>query len=76
MTNIAEMVVARGFAEVIRHKDDEARSNHYEALFAAEFHARAARKGMHSGKDAPAITDFLMVRKSTSYAILTLLKAL
>ncbi|XP_074374885.1 ribonuclease TUDOR 1-like isoform X2 [Apium graveolens] len=59
MTNIAQMMVAHGLAEVIRHKDYEARSNHYEALFAAEFHARAARKGMHSGKDAPVITDFL-----------------
>lgn len=59
MPNIAEMVVSHGFAEVIIHKDYEPRSNHYEELFAAEFHARAARKGMHSGEDAPAITDFL-----------------
>lgn len=66
MTNIAEMMVAYGLAEVIRHKDYEARSNHYEALFAAEFHARVARKGMHSGKDAPVIIDFLTVRNSTS----------
>ncbi|CAI9773683.1 unnamed protein product [Fraxinus pennsylvanica] len=59
--NIAELLVARGFANVIRHRDFEERSNYYDALLAAESRAIAGKKGMHSSKDPPVvhITDLL-----------------
>lgn len=59
--NIAELVVSRGFASVIRHRDFEERSNYYEALLAAESRADSGKKGIHSKKDPPAmhITDLL-----------------
>ncbi|KAI4383007.1 hypothetical protein MLD38_008893 [Melastoma candidum] len=59
--NVAEMVVARGFGTVIRHRDFEERSSHYDALLAAEARAISARKGLHSSKDPPVmhITDLV-----------------
>ncbi|XP_077212353.1 ribonuclease TUDOR 1-like [Tasmannia lanceolata] len=59
--NIAELVIARGFGTVIRHRDFEERSNYYEALLAAESRAINGKKGMHSAKDPPVmhITDLL-----------------
>ncbi|MQL77966.1 hypothetical protein Taro_010390, partial [Colocasia esculenta] len=57
--NVAELVVARGFATVVRHRDFEERSNYYDALLAAESRAISGKKGMHSAKDPPVmhITD-------------------
>lgn len=57
-TNIAEVMVNLGFAEVIKHRNSELRSDHYDALLDAEFHAKEAAKnqpkavkfGMHSVK--------------------------
>ncbi|KAL1814529.1 hypothetical protein ACET3Z_017103 [Daucus carota] len=49
-TNIAELMVARGFAEVIRHREFEVRSNYYDALVDAECRAKVAKEGMHSDK--------------------------
>ena len=70
--NVGELVVARGFGTVIRHRDFEERSNYYDALLAAESRAIAGRKGIHSAKDPPVmhITDLLTVRilKYNSYA--------
>ncbi|KAL6003572.1 Translin-1 [Asimina triloba] len=59
--NVAELVVARGFGTVIRHRDFEERSNYYDALLAAESRAINGKKGMHSAKDPPVmhITDLL-----------------
>ncbi|KAA8542037.1 hypothetical protein F0562_023189 [Nyssa sinensis] len=51
--NIAELVVARGFGSVIRHRDFEERSNYYDALLAAESRAISGKKGIHSSKDPP-----------------------
>lgn len=64
VTNVAEMVVSRGFATLVRHRDFEERSNHYDALLAAESRAINSRKGIHSAKDPPVmhITDLTMVR--------------
>eukprot|EP00271_Cylindrocystis_brebissonii_P011331 TRINITY_DN2863_c0_g1_i1.p1 TRINITY_DN2863_c0_g1~~TRINITY_DN2863_c0_g1_i1.p1 ORF type:complete len:1029 (-),score=217.63 TRINITY_DN2863_c0_g1_i1:718-3804(-) len=53
MINVAEMAVARGFATVVRHRDFEERSLHYDALLAAEARAIKGKKGMHSGKEPP-----------------------
>ncbi|XP_052182373.1 ribonuclease TUDOR 1-like [Diospyros lotus] len=60
--NIAELVVARGFGTVIRHRDFEERSNYYDALLSAESRAIAGKKGMHSSKDPPVmhIADLIM----------------
>ncbi|XAR50415.1 Micrococcal nuclease [Bertholletia excelsa] len=51
--NVAELVVGRGFATVIRHRDFEERSNYYDALLAAESRAISGKKGIHSSKDSP-----------------------
>jgi staphylococcal nuclease domain-containing protein 1 len=51
--NVAELLVARGFATVIRHRDFEERSNYYDALLSAESRAIAGKKGIHSSKDSP-----------------------
>ncbi|XP_073036782.1 ribonuclease TUDOR 1-like [Primulina eburnea] len=60
-TNIAELLVARGFATVVRHRDFEERSNHYDGLLSAESRAIAGKKGMHSAKEPPVrhVTDLL-----------------
>lgn len=59
--NVAELVVARGFATVIRHRDFEERSNYYDSLLAAESRAISGKKGIHSAKDPPVmhITDLV-----------------
>ncbi|KAL3835431.1 hypothetical protein ACJIZ3_010167 [Penstemon smallii] len=60
-TNIAELLVARGYATVVRHRDFEERSNYYDALLSAESRAISGRKGIHSAKDPPVrhVTDLL-----------------
>nr|GMC69028.1 ribonuclease TUDOR 1-like [Ipomoea batatas] len=57
--NVAELLVARGLATVIRHRDFEERSNYYDALLSAESRSVAGKKGMHSPKEPPVmhITD-------------------
>nr|XP_018439421.1 PREDICTED: staphylococcal nuclease domain-containing protein 1-like [Raphanus sativus] len=57
--NIAELIIARGLGTVVRHRDFEERSNHYEALLAAEARAIAGKKGIQSAKDSPVmhVTD-------------------
>lgn len=69
--NIAELLVGRGFATVIRHRDFEERSNQYDALLAAESRAISGKKGIHSAKDPPVmhITDLLSVRNTTKMGI-------
>ncbi|GFR42157.1 hypothetical protein Agub_g3009 [Astrephomene gubernaculifera] len=52
--NIAEMVVARGFATVIKHRTDEERSCVYEKLMECEELARSSKRGLHSPKEPPA----------------------
>ncbi|KAK9669787.1 hypothetical protein RND81_13G154500 [Saponaria officinalis] len=53
-TNVAEMLVVRGLAEAVKHRDFEERSSYYDALLAAESKAIANRKGKHSSSDPPA----------------------
>lgn len=62
--NIAEMLVGRGFATVIRHRESDDRSSQYDALLSAEARATSGKKGIHSAKDPPVmhITDLLSVR--------------
>mmetsp|Transcript_574 Transcript_574/g.1819 ORF Transcript_574/g.1819 Transcript_574/m.1819 type:complete len:876 (+) Transcript_574:412-3039(+) len=51
--NVAEMLVMRGLVGVVRHRGEEERSLHYEALLAAEEKAKKGKKGLHSAKDPP-----------------------
>lgn len=54
-TNVAELLVERGLLGVLRHKSgDDHRSSDYDRLMAAEARAIEDRKGLHSGRDAPA----------------------
>ncbi|CAG7854505.1 Staphylococcal nuclease domain-containing protein 1 AltName: Full=100 kDa coactivator; AltName: Full=EBNA2 coactivator p100; AltName: Full=Tudor domain-containing protein 11; AltName: Full=p100 co-activator [Serendipita indica DSM 11827] len=51
--NIAEQLIAKGLATVVRHKrDDEDRSPDYDKLMAAEQTAINEKLGLHSGKEA------------------------
>ena len=52
--NVAEALVSKGFATVIRYRqDDDQRSSHYDELLAAENRAQKKSVGLHSKKDAP-----------------------
>eukprot|EP00879_Flechtneria_rotunda_P013848 GHRR01014464.1.p1 GENE.GHRR01014464.1~~GHRR01014464.1.p1 ORF type:complete len:545 (+),score=253.02 GHRR01014464.1:424-2058(+) len=57
--NAAEMVVARGYASVVRHRTDEERSSVYEALVDLEEKAKQAKRGIHSSKEVsvPRVND-------------------
>ncbi|KAN0109313.1 hypothetical protein V8E52_009497 [Russula decolorans] len=53
--NIAEQLIEKGLASVVRHKrDDEDRSPDYDKLMAAEQAAAAEGRGIHSGKEQSA----------------------
>ncbi|KAG5176046.1 hypothetical protein JKP88DRAFT_270898 [Tribonema minus] len=52
--NIAEVLVSEGLLTVVRHRQDEPRSPHYEALVSAEQEAKGAKRGAHSEKPPPA----------------------
>ncbi|KIM75079.1 hypothetical protein PILCRDRAFT_827642 [Piloderma croceum F 1598] len=52
--NVAEQLVEKGLASVVRHKrDDEDRSSDYDKLMAAEQTAVNETRGIHSGKEQP-----------------------
>ncbi|WCJ36376.1 TUDOR-SN protein 1 [Euphorbia peplus] len=69
--NVGELMVARGFATVVRHRDFEERSNFYDSLLAAESRAASTKKGIHSAKEPPAthIQDLtlLSAKKARDY---------
>lgn len=51
-TNIAESMISKGLATVIRHKkDDDDRSSQYDLLLVAEVNAIAQLKGLHNPVD-------------------------
>jgi len=53
-SNVAEALVSKGLATVIRYRqDDDQRSSHYDELLAAEARAQKKLVGLHSKKDAP-----------------------
>ena len=63
--NVAEALVSKGYATVIRYRqDDDQRSSHYDELLAAENRAQKKTVGLHSKKDVPAhkVTDISGVR--------------
>ncbi|CAM6104246.1 unnamed protein product [Calypogeia fissa] len=53
--NVAEMLIVRGLATVVRHREFEERSNFYDYLLSAESRAQKGKKGLHSGKATPAV---------------------
>lgn len=53
--NVAEAMVSKGLATVIRYRqDDDQRSSHYDDLLAAETKATKSQRGIHAKKDIPA----------------------
>jgi len=52
--NVAEALVSKGYATVVRYRpDDDARSSQYDELLAAETRAQKSLKGVHAKKDTP-----------------------
>ncbi|XP_071115378.1 staphylococcal nuclease domain-containing protein 1-like [Haliotis cracherodii] len=52
--NVAEALVSKGFATVLRYRqDDDQRSSHYDVLLAAEARAEKKGVGLHSKKEKP-----------------------
>ncbi|XP_076334684.1 staphylococcal nuclease domain-containing protein 1-like isoform X2 [Tachypleus tridentatus] len=52
--NVAEALISKGLATVIRYRqDDDQRSTHYDELLAAEMKAQKSGKGLHSKKETP-----------------------
>lgn len=53
-SNVAEALVSKGYATVVRYRqDDDQRSSHYDSLLAAETKAAKTQKGVHAKKDVP-----------------------
>nr|QBI71280.1 ebna2 binding protein P100 [Orthoderella ornata] len=52
--NVAEAMVSKGFATVVRYRqDDDQRSSHYDELLAAEMKASKSGAGVHAKKNLP-----------------------
>ncbi|KAG1653353.1 Nuclease domain-containing protein 1 [Nymphon striatum] len=52
--NVAEALVSKGFAAVVRYRqDDDQRSANYDDLLAADMKAQKSGKGIHNKKDPP-----------------------
>ncbi len=55
-SNIAEALVGKGLAKVVRYRqDDDCRSAYYDDLLQAEDRATKKQVGLHSKKEAPVI---------------------
>ncbi|KAG6849990.1 hypothetical protein H0H93_002780 [Arthromyces matolae] len=68
-SNIAEQLIERGLASIVRHRrDDEDRSSEYDKLIAAEQTAVAEIRGIHSGKEAPALKQPLNISETATRA--------
>ncbi|KAL0565818.1 hypothetical protein V5O48_016203 [Marasmius crinis-equi] len=68
-TNVAEQLIEKGLAGVVRHRrDDEDRSPDYDKLMAAEQAAVADTRGIHSGKDIPPPKQPLNISETSSRA--------
>lgn len=67
--NVAEQLIEKGLAGVVRHKrDDEDRSLDYDKLMAAEQAALDNARGIHSGKDMPAPKPPLNISETSNRA--------
>jgi staphylococcal nuclease domain-containing protein 1 len=53
-SNVAEAMVSKGFATVLRYRqDDDQRSSHYDELLTAEMKASKSGAGVHAKKNIP-----------------------
>ncbi|XP_022908359.1 staphylococcal nuclease domain-containing protein 1 [Onthophagus taurus] len=53
-SNVAEALVSKGLATVVKYRqDDDQRSSHYDDLMAAETKANKSQKGIHDKKNVP-----------------------
>ncbi|KAG1881425.1 hypothetical protein C8R48DRAFT_680950 [Suillus tomentosus] len=69
ISNVAEQLVEKGLASVVRHRrDDEDRSSDYDKLMAAEQVAVAETRGIHSGKEQPAVKPPVNISESGARA--------
>ncbi|TFK53941.1 hypothetical protein OE88DRAFT_1710997 [Heliocybe sulcata] len=67
--NVAEQLIEKGLASVVRHRqDDENRSPDYDKLMAAEQTALTETRGIHSGKEQPAPKAPLNISETSSRA--------
>ncbi|KAH7913925.1 hypothetical protein BJ138DRAFT_1215342 [Hygrophoropsis aurantiaca] len=68
-SNIAEQLIEKGLAFVVRHRrDDEDRSADYDKLMAAEQSAVTETRGIHSGKDQPPPKQPLNISETSTRA--------
>ncbi|KAL0072455.1 hypothetical protein AAF712_000218 [Marasmius tenuissimus] len=68
-TNVAEQLIEKGLAGVVRHKrDDEDRSPDFDKFMAAEQTAVTEARGIHSGKDIPPPKQPLNISETSSRA--------
>jgi staphylococcal nuclease domain-containing protein 1 len=67
--NVAEQLIDKGLATVLRHRrDDEDRSAEYDKLIIAEQTATTETRGVHSPKDVPAQQRIVDASENTSRA--------
>lgn len=68
--DVGEVLAMEGLATTQRHRDEDEKSDRYDALVAAETVAKAAKKGVHSEKDYKrgAINDLADPRKAKAYS--------
>ncbi|KAF7296136.1 Transcriptional factor [Mycena kentingensis (nom. inval.)] len=67
--NVAEQLIEKGLAGLVRHKrDDEDRAADYDKLMAAEQAAVAESRGIHSGKELPAPKQPLNISETSARA--------
>ena len=50
---VAELLLVRGLAQIVRHRTDDERSAHYESLMNAEASGKNSKKGLHNQSKKP-----------------------
>ena len=74
---VAELLLVRGLAQIVRHRTDDERSAHYESLMNAEASGKNSKKGLHNkSKEPPAhhYNDVSLSTNSTTAVCLPLWK--
>lgn len=55
MLQVAELLLVRGLAQVVRHRTEDERSAQYESLMNAESSGVSSKKGMHNKSKEPPV---------------------
>lgn len=55
---VAELLLVRGLAQIVRHRTDDERSAHYESLMNAENSGKSSKKGMHNKSKEPPVHHY------------------